>query len=120
MILNFDNVLLFIEPKNDKSVEPVDDELTLFVEKLLNDAIANKSKTMGVVMNDGSWYDGVSTKGWHVCRCKQTSSPHDYEIYKGFYTNSLAAHYLRFHRNDVPEVELNKVRLLMEKASEKL
>jgi hypothetical protein len=120
MILNFDNVLLFIEPKTDKSNEPVDDEMTLFIEKLLNDAIANKSKTMGVVLQNGSWYEGVSTKGWHTCRCKQTSSPHNYEIYKGIYTNSLAAHYLRSHRNEIPEVELHKVRNLMQKVSNNL
>lgn len=119
MILNCDNVLLFIEPNNGKSDEPVNDELTLFVEKLLNNAIANKSKTMGVVFRDGSWYEGVSTKGWHVCRCKETSYPHDFEIHTGYYTNGLATHYLRWHRDDVPEAELNKVRSLMQKVSAK-
>lgn len=111
MIINSRNVLLFIEPQNDKSVEPVDDDMTLFMETLLNTAI-NTSSKKGVVIN-GNFVKGLSTMGVHTCYCGECSHSCDYEIHTGYYTNSLATHYLRWHRKDVPEEELNKVRSLM-------
>lgn len=112
MIVNKSNILLFIEPKNDKSAQPVDDELTLFIEKLLTIAI-NSNQQSCVVRSDGFIIRGLATMGLHQCRCGEHSHNHDYEIYKDFYTNSLAAHYLRYHRSEVSTEELEKVKKLM-------
>lgn len=111
MIVKTKNVLLFIEPKNNKSEEPINDEYTNFIEKLLDNAMNDKSK-MGVV-TPKSFVKGMRTLGVHTCCCKECSHSCDYEIYDGFYTNSLATHYLRWHRNEVPQEELDKIMLLM-------
>ena len=55
----------------------------------------------------------VISKGVHQCICGEKSGSKDYEILPGVYTNSLAPHYLRFHRSQVPEKELMKIKMLM-------
>lgn len=56
-------------------------------------------------------------RGFHVCTCGATSDNKDHwvgensvgEEDKGKNTNSLAIHYLAYHRQDVPVDELEKV-----------
>jgi hypothetical protein len=112
MILNSQNVLLFIEPRNGKSTQPVNDDITVFIETLLNTAMNTDSKA-GAILGNGSFVKGLSTMGVHTCCCGKSSESCDYEIHTGYFTNSLAAHYLRWHRSEVPAEELNKVRSLM-------
>lgn len=112
MILTHDNVLLFIEPRNQKTDEPNNDKFTLFVENLFNNAYNDSSKH-GVVLEDGEFFQNVSTKGHHVCKCGERSHPHDYKIADMMYTNSLAVHYLRWHRIDVTVSEVKKIEFLM-------
>jgi hypothetical protein len=114
IITNSKVILLFIEPKNGKSVLPVNDAETLFMEKLLTDATNDNLKS-GVVMPNGIFVRGLSTKGLHQCVCGEYSHSRDYEIYDGIHTNSLATHYLRWHRGEIPETELDKIKFLMKK-----
>jgi hypothetical protein len=90
--------LLFITPKRGKSAEPVRDEITLAVEKAFN-----ASKPCGPY-----W------KGTHECRCGARSANHDFRLPNGWITNSLAVHYVEWHRNELPEQELRKLRILYE------
>ena len=53
--------------------------------------------------------EGTISKGSHECQCGAESLNYDYEIAPGYYTNSLAAHYLEFHRSEVPEKEFDKI-----------
>jgi len=84
--------LLQIEPRSKKSGLPFNDVLTRKMESLLSRAII-----------------GQRYKGWHRCVCREKSGSHDLLV-KGYITNSLAAHYLRWHRSEVPESEIEKLR----------
>lgn len=108
MIENKKRALLFIEPKKPKEEIPVVDELTQKIEELFKQEILPH----GVFMN-GKFSRGLSTLGIHTCICGARSESRDYEISSGVFTNTLATHYLRWHRDEVPEEELKKVRKLL-------
>lgn len=85
--------LLFIEPKNEPTT-PINDELT----KIVEEEFANAKD------------HGPRWRGFHDCICGQMSSNHNYELPCGLITNSLCVHYIRDHREEVPESELEKIR----------
>ncbi len=117
-----DRHLLFIEPTEVASKAPVFDEYTERMQRALDKAIKGKT------------YRGV-----HTCRCSRKSTNYDLFVScesgivlfkeldnhtgwrrvfddstrpnkkQNFKTNSLAVHYLAYHRNEVPETELAKV-----------
>lgn len=93
--------LLFIEPKNPASIHPVVDELTQRMAAALNDGTRK-----------GCW------KGVHTCVCGAESTNCNYLLSDGQVTNSLAVHYLAYHRDEVPKSELRKVRNLPEQGTE--
>lgn len=49
-----------------------------------------------------------SYRGEHFAKCGMVSDNHDHWLY-GFLTTSLAIHYIAYHREEVPKVDLNKV-----------
>jgi hypothetical protein len=94
MIINDNDHILFIEPTHLGSTEGVQDELTA------------KMKQAMLSATKPEWH----YKGVHICVCGAVSDNNDYFLPNGQKTNSLAVHYLEFHRDDVPESELAKVR----------
>ena len=84
--------LLQIEPKNPRAKFPVDDVLTTKMEVLLIQA-----------------EKGTQWRGWHTCCCGKQSGSCDLLV-SNYITNSLAVHYLRWHRGEVPESEIQKLR----------
>lgn len=84
--------LLMIEPKSNKREAVVEDDYTRKMRRL-----------MKLAQNSGPRY-----KGFHQCACGECSDSSDYFIGR-FMTNSLAVHYLRDHRSEVPESELKKI-----------
>ena len=86
-----DKYLLQIEPKNRKSDTPINDSLTEKMENLLEKA-----------------EKGTCYRGFHVCACGKVSGCCDLIVDK-YITNSLAAHYLRWHRSEVSESEIRKL-----------
>ena len=90
-----DNHVLFIEPKKPKSTFPVNDELTAKMREAMSRA-----------------KEGTVYRGWHYCICKTRSNHSDWILESGQITNSLAVHYLEYHRSEVPESEVEKVRKL--------
>lgn|SRR4030067_446725 len=95
--------LMQIEPRHGKSELPVEDEFTFIMEELLTDG------TNGVYQ-DGKFILGDNWRGCHVCICGERSGCSDIKVGSGHITNSLAAHYLRWHREDVPQLEFYKIR----------
>lgn len=91
------DLILYIEPVQPRSAEPVIDELTRKMTAALRMATP-----------------GPRYRGFHVCSCGAGSSNCDYTLPGGKQTNSLAVHYLALHRDEVPEGELAKVRELPE------
>lgn len=93
------NGLLMIEPQGHVSAEPLVDELT---------------RKMAAALNAARPSD-VAYRGFHMCACGATSGNrnlfvtlNDAEVM----TNSLAVHYLAYHRQSVPQAELDKVAAL--------
>ncbi len=88
-----ENYLLFIEPKFNVCELPVKDELTAKIRNLLKTA-----------KPASGYYKGV-----HVCKCGKRSLNYDLKTGK-FITNSLAEHYMCYHRSEVPQSEIDKLR----------
>lgn len=52
------------------------------------------------------------TGGYRRCACGEVARPTALVLPGGLHTNELALHYLEFHRSEVPEAELEKLRAL--------
>ena len=96
MIIDDDQHILFIEPRLGASKEPVRDELSARMREAMQ--LARQS----------DW----AVAGVHFCTCGAASDNVDWILPTGQLTNSLAVHYLEFHRDEIPEGELEKVRKL--------
>jgi hypothetical protein len=89
--------LLFIEPQQPPSDRPVVDDLT--------------RKLAGAYrLSRPADYEFM---GDHQCSCGAFSDSTDHYLPDGSKTNSLCVHYLAYHRQEVPEVELEFVRGLL-------
>jgi hypothetical protein len=96
MTIDDNEHLLFIEPTQPASKIFVVDELT------------EKMKFAFAQARPSSY----AFRGWHTCVCGATSDNRDYFLPNGQKTNYLAVHYLEYHRDEIPESELEKVRAL--------
>lgn len=97
--------LLFIEPQGSPTEEAVDDAYTQAVVAALFSSEAG-------IWSGGVFIPGSGWRGFHVCKCGTQGTGNDYQLPGGMITNALAAHYLSYHRSEVPESELEKVRQL--------
>jgi hypothetical protein len=108
-VIDQDDLMLFIEPINLPSDTPVVDELT---KKMVVALYWSKN---GIIVKGRIIPGGY--RGVHVCSCGAVSSNQDHLLLVQDpirLTNSLASHYLAWHRDEIPESELKKVRLLKE------
>lgn len=90
------NKFLFINPKIKKTT-PVNDEITQKAEAIFKRASVNSDKT----------------KGYHRCACGACSTSNTYSVTikgKRYQTHSLMVHYIRDHREEVPEEFLSLLR----------
>jgi len=94
--------LLQIEPKGKKSKTRCNDRLTEKMRLLLKYA-----------------KDGRPYKGHHTCSCGKHSGNRDLYIKGGYITDSLAVHYLEWHRKDVPEKEIDKLKAIKPRSMQK-
>jgi len=101
-----DKGLLFIEPAQPASEEPVIDSLTRRMTAALNDSVGGTRDGWRKLHTGGGW------RGVHTCVCGVNSSNMDFLLEDDTITNSLCIHYLAHHRNEVPRSELAKVRSL--------
>lgn len=95
--------LLYIEPLEPPSREPLIDGYTKRM------AAALDAHTETGMLQSGIFHAGIADRGVHTCSCGATSSHVDYLLPGGYVTNSLAVHYLAFHRNGVPAKQLERV-----------
>jgi len=97
MIINNQQAILFIEPKNSAtSPQPLIDSLTRKMTAAFRQRRGDKD-----VMN-----------GFHICACGVCSDSSLHFLPNGQETNSLCIHYLAYHRSEVPIEELAKVEQL--------
>lgn len=92
MIKTSNNYLMMIEPLED-SKEPINDEYVSIAELIWSLCSAS----------EGSY------RGFHRCKCGKTSDNKDWFTPKGRTTNSLLVHYVKNHRDEVPNSELDKL-----------
>jgi hypothetical protein len=85
--------LLFIEPKNLPTEEPVIDDLTLRMIGALRKATQPDYAYCGL----------------HNCVCGALSDSTDRILVNGWITNTLCVHYLAYHRAEVPASDLDAV-----------
>lgn len=97
--------ILYIEPSATVSRWPVVDELTKIMASALNASVSGIWRGSKFFPEDG-W------RGFHVCNCGARSTSYDYELPGGEVTNWLAVHYLAWHREEVEEDQLARVRAL--------
>lgn len=109
MIIDQPNILLFIHPRSSETEEPIIDRYSVLVYQALSKGIEEEKH--GVIMNDGRFVTDLCTLGRHTCRCGADSESVDYQIAENLHTNTLAVHYLVYHRSDVPQQELDKIDL---------
>jgi len=87
--------LLFIEPKSKVREPVVNDDTTRIAREVLKHA-----------------KEGPHYLGWHTCACGYQSDTCDLILPDGTATNSLADHYLQYHRSEVPRAEIAKLLLI--------
>ncbi len=97
-----EKMLLFIEPQNQKSDTATLEELT----KKMTAAFKDYKTGSGY---QGQFMEDAMTMGEQTCICGARSTNVDYLLPSGFITNFLCVHYLAWHRNEVPQSELDKV-----------
>lgn len=83
---------MMIEPQKQKT-EPLSDELVKKA-KLIKQSLKTES---------------YMTKGFHICKCGECSDNRIYKTLIGRETNSLLVHYVKCHREEIPESELKKL-----------
>jgi hypothetical protein len=75
-------------------------------------AMRNKTD-IGTVFSTGEFTSGLVTMGIHHCTgCKSTnycSRSYDILLPNGLATNTLATHYVAYHRTEVPQEDLTKI-----------
>lgn len=104
--------LLFIEPlKDEKTVEPVEDEYTTLMEMSLTKAKKGTSN-YSRIGEDVSFREGSGFRGLHMTDCGTRSSNVDFQLENGMVTNSLAAFYLRWYRNSIESNDWDKLNQL--------
>jgi hypothetical protein len=85
--------ILFIHPKNRKPSTPINDEVTKTIEYLFSNATEYGSRF----------------RGFHMCICGKHSDNVNYMLPNGMVTNSLCIHYIRDHRDEVPQKDIDKL-----------
>lgn len=100
LLVKTSNGILMIEPSSKASDTPVIDDLT----RKMTTAWRQRRSS-----GEEYYYKGV-----HHCVCGAWSDNQDHWVGEGVgdLTNSLCVHYLAFHRDDISQDELDKVRAL--------
>jgi len=86
-----DDHLMMIEPVS-AATDSIDDEITKKAKSVLE--LCTK---------------GLSWRGVHRCFCGELSDNVDHITLNGLKTNSLLVHYVEFHRDEVPQSEIDKL-----------
>lgn len=101
--------LLFIEPPiSTKSLLPLNDEITITIQKALDEATKGVSRYSDI-QDCGTFQENNSWRGIHLTACNTASSNCDYLLKNGMITNSLCVFYLQYYRDWIPKDEMNKV-----------
>jgi hypothetical protein len=101
---NVENALLFIEPSS--KIKESDMSEYIWLVELFKYA----KRGCGEIMNNEWTCDQYM--GAHQCRCGKRSESRDFLFSNNMFTNSLCLHYLQWHRDEIPEIEFEKLKQL--------
>lgn len=108
--------LLYIEPKKEeKLIEPINDEFTQLIVKAYNNA--KKGISNYNITNDNINIFFKENRGWmgiHETDCGELSSNYDFLLENDMIVNSLCIFYIRWYRNSISGNEWNKILKLKE------
>ena len=116
-----DRLLLFIEPSKSPSKEPLIDELTRKMTASFRKGIKgleyfslpqNLSGDKVHKIGDRFFIENHGYRGFHSCKCGATSGNANYLLVNGEITNSLCIHYLAYHRDEISNEQLERVKAL--------
>lgn len=108
-----ENLLLFIEPKLEDKHTEIKDSLVM----IMLFAISKGKK--GIIdyrsnnINIENFEVGGAYRGFHTNCDGETSANYEILLENGLITNSLAPHYLKYFRNSIPKVEIEKLKSLV-------
>lgn len=102
-------LLLFIEPKNSPSKNPVIDELTKKMTASFRKAKIGTIDRYSVIGQGYAFSEGNGWRGWHTCSCGARNGCQDYLLSNGEMTNDLCIHYMAYHREEIPQEQLDRV-----------
>lgn len=128
MIVNHPRVILFIQPLKAPTGKPVEDEYTTMLSEVMEfvssqisvardkktGKLVEKNKRWGLVRNNSTppFTYHVTSKTKRRCVCGAESEDFDVALINHYFTTTLALHYLMWHREEVPEAELEKISLM--------
>jgi hypothetical protein len=106
-------LLLFIEPKEYPSEEPLIDSLTRKMTSSFRRAKKGMIHRYSVI---GEPYEFEENEhgydGWHNCSCGANAGGNDYLLPNGEMTNGNCIHYLAYHREEISQEQLDRVNKL--------
>jgi len=100
--------LLYLEPKNPKSTEPINDEYTETMQRAFDMSIPGTANYSSVGDTERHMVGGAY-RGVHHCSCGETSGNKDYLLSNGMITNTLCVHYLQYHRDEICDNDWEKL-----------
>ena len=115
------NYFLFIEPDaDDRSIQPIDDDVTRSVQHAMSRGIIGTSRYTDLRDIPGTFYPrddhddqkekgGNTYRGFHIADDGSVSDTFDYRLPNGYITHSLCVHYVRYYRHVLPPTELEKL-----------
>jgi hypothetical protein len=108
-----DGELLFISPDlgHVPAESPANDELVEKIDFIMSVTYKGEGDAKKMGFNEDVGWGSHQYFGYHTTRCGKTSSAQDWYIptKKGVWTNSLAAYYVKYYRNNIPQVEIDKI-----------
>ena len=105
--------LLFIEPSGNRTLEPVIDSRTKKITAALRKAEKGVQHYRNKYCDNEEWVDDFYM-GYHTDACGCVSACSDRRLPNGRVTNTLAIHYVAFHRHEIPHEQLLEIDNLTE------
>ncbi len=102
-------LLLFIEPENEPSEEPIIDELTMKMTASFRKAKKGACHDYAVMGKGYEFIKDDGWMGWHNCSCGANAGGYDYLLLNGEMTNQNCIHYLAYHRDEISQEQLDRV-----------
>lgn len=102
-------LLLFIEPENAPSEEPVIDVLTKKMTASFRKAKKGAIKDYSKIGHEYKFIEDDGWMGFHNCFCGAKSGGQDFLLPNGEMTNENCIHYLAYHRDEIPQEQIARV-----------